>query len=163
MSENDKMMLGISPEFIDYRTRVQNGQRVVWLADIQFLLCFTSHFSGDHHKTICTKGNDRFELISEWDDDGNWELDSPIGIKFLCADVQLQESNTLLAKLSADGSLPVLSLLLDAIKFLKAQGKLPHGEEKRKYCAIACRMFRKEPVIIPATELARVFAGFMHH
>ena len=146
----------ISNEFLDYLIRLKNGERILWHDELRFLFCFSEQFSGDHGRTVHTTWNGMFELISEYDDTGNWERKNPIGIQFDCAHAQLFHSHDLTNKIRDDGTLPVLDLFIDALHFLK--GKEGLTTEKRSDCAIAYRFLRRVKLTIPEAEMTKIRA-----
>lgn len=159
-SEND---YAVHADFLSYMERLSAGERVIWQNNLRFLSCFSSRIRGDHNRLISVTWNGMFELYCEYDDEGNYNSNKPIGIVFECVDAQLYYSPTLSLCIDTNSTLLVLDVLRDAIRHLKLQGKLPRGHEWRKHCALAYQILRKEPLRIPATELDKIFEATMQY
>lgn len=145
----------------EYLSRLRNGERAIWTPEIKFLNCFSNRFSGDHERVIYTTWNGMFELASEFDSEGSWIKEDPIGIQFLCADAQLHNSTTLLTKRRPDGSLSCMDIVKDAISHLKKRGPMP--QSRRNDCALAYKFLRENPITVPKAEIDKILATFKYH
>lgn len=152
-------MLGIHPEFIRYLDRVTAGDKVIWEPNMQQLYCFSQRFCSNHDRVICGSYNGIFEPLYQFDTNGHWDPVDPIGIKFWCVEAQFLEHDVL-HHLNADGSLDVLYLLHDAIRFRKGKEM---GAEERQEAALLLRFLRREQIVIPHDEVTAILSTNRRH
>lgn len=156
------VVFAIHPDFLSYLQRASCGDRVIWQQNMRLLHCFGTQFSGNHSRLIATEYvGQMFELVYEFDSLGSWHEDNPVGIVFWCADAQLCKHHTILQKINADGSLPVLEIFKDAIRFIRERGILSLCD--RRACFLGYRLLRREKMVIPGNELTAILNEVPRH
>lgn len=123
-------MFAVHPGTDDFYERYARGERVLWLAPMHFLFCFSKGYEGDPDAMVwdwCPYG---FELAYPFDEKGRWSKGVVSAIKFDSLGGQLSKGN-LLEYREADESFCAESILADILAWCaKRKGPIePKYEE----------------------------------
>jgi hypothetical protein len=140
-------VLGIHPDTIGFYERYARGERILWLAPMSYLFCFSREYRGHPDEMIwdwCPWG---IEVAYPFDEHGRWSKDRLVALKFDSFAGQLSERD-LLGSRDEEGRISALAVYDDIVAYCAGRGTQVN-ERYRAILASARAFLETERFLIP--------------